>query len=433
LEKPNTSIFAFGIAMNIQAQKQRGFGLIETLFAIILIMAITMSVFSQQLSEARDDSVKATGKGLTSVAYSLNDVLGEFYGKWISATPGSPLTFTLSDGTTEISIADSSRPTIAELLPTGYFPQNFTGTAGNGGKYVFSIKKVPAGCVSPSCNLEALVCIDRPILKDGGVGVDSPRLGLAVTAIGQDGGAATIDSPAQISGKNGSWSAANDVVSPSNRAGILCMRAGYASSAWSAFFRIDGTRWMRADANMGGNSIVNAKQLVTILKPLDSACTDPGAIAAGRDTKNSEVSMVCRNGKWSANTGVTGIAGEPCTPEGSDATVISTGEKLFCKHGIYVRMQSLLGTQIVQKVNVIDGQRVPKPACDAGGLPDYTLVMNKATVDVTKIPPYQSSYVSTQDAGSDWLVIIRVRNDSSGELSGNTYAMSALMVLECKY
>lgn len=414
---------------------QKGFGLIETSFALLLILAVAMQVFSQQLEDARDLTAINQGKGVVVVTNGLNASLGEFYGNWVASAPGSPMQITLSDGVTVVTIADPSKPTIAELKQLGYLPPNFSNVASNGGNYVVSVSKVPAACVAPACNLEALVCLDKPIRKMGNAGaIDTPRLGLAVKNMGPDAGGSVQENPNVISGLSGAWTVPNNLVAPANQTGILCMRAGYGSSAWAAFFRVDGSRWMRADANMGGNSVVNAKQLVTLLKTVNDICIDPGAISGGRDASGSEVTMVCRAGRWKVQTGVNGRPGDPCTPEGGIATSLTTDEQLVCKNGLYVKLVNLIAKNIeVGRLNVVDGQSVTKPSCDVGGLPDYSLTMNKLSVDVTVAPPHQSQYITTTDNGSSWNVLLRLRDDTGNEVSGNSYNLSAVMKLECKY
>lgn len=136
----------------------------------------------------------------------MNASLGEFYGNWVASTPGSPMQITLSDGVTVVTIADSSKPTIAELKQLGYLPPNFSSLTTNGGNYVVSVSKVPAACVAPSCNLEALICIDKPIRMMGNTGViDTPRLGLAVKNMGPDAGGSVQENPSVISGLGGAW------------------------------------------------------------------------------------------------------------------------------------------------------------------------------------------------------------------------------------
>jgi len=416
-------------------RKQKGFGLVETAFALLLILAVAMQVFSQQLEDARNLTAINQGKGVVTVANGVNASLGEFYGNWVASAPGSPMQITLSDGVTVVTIADPSKPTIAELKQLGYLPPNFSSLTTNGGNYVVSVSKVPAACVAPSCNLEALVCIDQPIRKMGNAGaIDTPRLGLAVKNMGPDAGGSVQESPSVISGLGGAWTVPNNLVSPSNQTGILCMRAGYGSSAWAAFFRVDGSRWMKADANMGGNSVVNAKQLVTLLKTVNEVCIDPGAISGGRDASGSEVTMVCRSGRWKVQSGVNGRPGDPCTPEGGIATSLTTDEQLVCKNGRYVRLVNLIAKNIeVGRLNVVDGQSVIKPSCDVGGVPDYSFNMNKLSVDVTVAPPHQSQYLTTTDNGSSWSVLLRLRDDTGNEVSGNGYNLSAVMKLECKY
>lgn len=122
------------------------------------------------------------------------------------------------------------------------------------------------------------------------------------------------------------------------------------------------------------------------------------------------------------------------TPEGGIATSLITDEQLVCKNGRYVKLVNLIAKNIeVGRLNVVDGQSVTKPICDVGGLPDYSLIMNKLSVDVTVLPPFQSQYLTTVDNGGSWNVVLKLRSDTGSEVSGNSYSLSAVMKLECKY
>ena len=423
------------LQLSDNAKKDKGFALLETLLALALLMAVSLQLFSQQLEDGLDLTAVNQGKAMATAASSLNSTLGQYYGAWLNATPGTPMTVTLADGVTTATVADPSHPTILELSKLGFFPSNFSSTAYNNANYVVSITKVPAGCVTPNCNLDAYICLDKPILTSGDVGkLDGARLGLAVKTVGPDAGGSSLLNPMTISGLGGKWSIPNTIVSPPNQAGIMCVRAGFGSSAWAAFFRVDGTRWMTADANMGGNSVVNAKQLVTILKNEDDVCTDPGAISGGKDASGSEVSMICRAGKWKTQNGITANPGDACSPDGIRATSIAGGIELVCKNGKYVQLISLISKNVeVSRLLVADGQTVTKPACDVGGVPDYTAIINKLSVDVALNPPMQSQYITTVDNGNSWSVVLRLRANDGSEVSGNSYNLSAVMHLECKY
>lgn len=413
---------------------QSGFTIVELSVVLIISLIVSYLYFVAEVEKNRDGDAINLGQNMLTAANSVNSTLGEYYGNFVGATAGVQLQITPSNGLPLVTIADPSKPTVTELKQLGFFPSNFSTKATNGGNIVVQVNKVPAGCTAPSCNIEAVVCIDKPIVKANNPAiVDAARLGLAIKAIGSDGGGSTIENPNQIAGLGGSWSVPNNVVAPNNRAGVLCARAGYGSSAFAAFFRIDGTHSMRADANIGGNSLINTKQLVTSLKAVDDACTDPGAISGGI-VNGIEIAMVCRANKWKPQGGNYANAGDTCSPDGITATSLTTNEQLICKNGRYIKLVNVIAKNIeVSRLNVTDGQTVTKPTCDVGGTPDYTLVLNRTAVDVTVAPPYQSQYITTTDNGASWGIVLRLRSDTGSETSGNNYSLSALMKLECKY
>jgi hypothetical protein len=283
------------------------------------------------------------------------------------------------------------------------------------------------GCVGSDCNIEGLAYSTAPALVGGKL--DQARAGIALRAIGIDGAITTLQSPAVLQGFRGGWS----TPSPLNVAGIMAVRAGYGASAWSPFFRIDGTKQMAADANMGGHAVVNASELFTNLKAVGDACTDVGAIASG--TVNGKgAAFVCRDSTWQLAGGKTASLGDPCSPEGSLATAISTDETLVCKNGHYIKLLNMLARNVeVGRALVKDGDSVVKPVCANGGMPDYTFNLNNFSVDVTTAPPKQAVYITTANAGTAWTVVLRLRADDGTETTGNTYALSAIMHLECQY
>jgi len=406
------------------------------LLSLVLSLSILSFVYISEMKRERDKQIdrsfELTGQGIARVGNALNNALSRDFDSFINAdpTPGAPLTIKFKSGAVDktVTLGHWDTPTVAELaqLEVG-LPPNFSGSAPGGGAFRIIVSKSPVGCVGSNCNIEGLAYVTVPALVGGKI--DQARAGIALRAIGVDGATTTVALPGVLQGYRGGWS----TPSPVNAAGILAMRAGYGASAWSPFFRIDGTKQMAADANIGGHALVNASELFTTLKAVGDPCTDVGAVAGG--TVNGKgAAFVCRDSTWQLAGGKTANLGDPCSPEGSLATAISTDETLVCKNGQYIKLINMLARNIeVSRTLVKDGDVVTKPTCAAGGTPDYTFNLNNFSVDVTTAPPKQAVYITTANAGAAWNVILRLRADNGTETTGNTYSLTAIMHLECKY
>lgn len=419
-------------SMTFARQEQGGFALISVMLALALFTSIVSLELYRQQQARLDASADIVGKSLVQVQRAANTLLSDYRDKFVAASAGQSVTIQVGTGQSarNVTIANWNAPTVTELiqlsvgLPPGF--QNLTNT---GGSYMLSVQKVPSGCIPTNCNLEGLVWITSPIRDMGSV--DFVRAGLALKAIGADGAVSTQEAPATLAGYQGRWSTPNPVTPASG--GILAARIGYASSEWSPYVRLDGSKYMTGDLNMGGNSVVNALQFLTVLKTAGSACTDLGGLGSGV-VNGKGVAMVCRDGTWQQSGGKFANPGDPCTPDGTIAASLINDEELVCKNGRYVRLVNLIARNIeVGRINVTDGLVVGKPACDVGGVPDYSFNLNRIAIDVTVLPPKQSQYVTTIDNGTTWTVLLKLRDDAAGESSGNQYNLSAVMHLECKY
>lgn len=418
-------------------RRQRGFALIQVALALALFSAAVTYEMYRQYQLRLDRESEVVGQGIGKLRNVLEFALVRDADKYMSAADGSGVNITINKGTPSesiVGIANWNSPSIAEIanLNVGLAP-GFNAKAPNGGNYRISFTKSPAGCAPANCNLEGLVWVDKAIMGEGNAS-DSARAGIALRAIGIDGARSTVTTPGTFTGWRGGWSVPN----PTGVPGIIAGRFGYGSSSWAAFFRLDGSRALSGDADFGGNSLKNAKQLLTVAKTVGDACSDLGALAGGV-VAGKGTAMVCKDNTWQPAGGKTAIAGSGCAPEGTIATSQSSDESLVCKKGNdgvlrYVRLVNLIAKNVeVSRLNVVDGQVVIKPICDAGGVPDYSFNMNRTTVDVSVSPPKQAQYVTTVDNGASWSVVLRLRADNGAEASGNAYSLSALMHLECKY
>jgi hypothetical protein len=128
--------------------------------------------------------------------------------------------------------------------------------------------------------------------------------------------------------------------------------------------------------------------------------------------------------------------GDSCVTRGAVATS-TTGQQMICRGSplVYVPTVNALPSYATKglKATVKDGDVIPKPTCDVGGVPAYSYEMNQTAVDVAVIPPLQAQYVSVDDLGASWRVKLRLKDRNTTEVSGNTYNITAVMHIECYY
>lgn len=426
----------------MKIRRQRGFTLIETVLSLLLLSIIALYGFKTQVEDLKDLTAINTAKQLEGMTSVTREMIVRYYKEFLTMEAGKPLVIVnaaLKPNPTDMTIFDPSMPTGSEIWSV---MTKVSGSANNarskpiwgaGTGYLVSIKKLPDDACKADCDFAISVCTERPFMADSaGRHVDWARAGKAVSQIGDSAGVVSMTRALVLKMYGG-----NTIAVPHGslaKEGQICNVTSYNGSTWGPYFRIDGTKEMKADANIGGFNLVNVDTLSTKSHVIDSACTTPGAISFGLDVAGSEVTLICRQGKWKNQKGNTANPGDSCTVDGTTAESIATGENLVCKNNRYVKFVNLIARNIeVARLAVVDGQTVTKPTCDIGGVPDYTAIVNRVAIDVTQIPPYQSQYFTTTDNGGSWTVSLKLRSDTGTEASGNDYSLAAIMHLECKY
>lgn len=426
-------------------RSQGGWFLVELALVMVLLAIAASADVVRKADEQAAIRAKAIASGLEVARNAGNDYLASYYGD-INKFGSTGATFSSSTG--PIAVSNPLRPSIAELRQLGQLPAGYTGRSLiPGGDYQFFITPNPSGCVVPStpgtmCNLEGMVCINAPLRNRNKI--DYIRLGTAMKRLGADGGYSSAGTPGTISGLGAKWTAPNPV--SGTPAGLLCSRFGYSSSTFAQYLRKDGTVAMTGNLNVGNNSVnnvadvnatgtVKANQFATDLKTVGSACSTLGALASG-----AGVAMVCDGTKWNVDDGLRVTAGTACSQDGSTATSVANGETLVCKMGQggllrYVRLVSLISKKIlISTVVVQDGTVVTMPTCDVGGVPDFSFDATQVTLDLTTAPPKQTMYwTATNSSSTTWSVKIRLKDNTGGEISGNTVGLTNIMNLECRY
>lgn len=192
--------------------------------------------------------------------------------------------------------------------------------------------------------------------------------------------------------------------------------------------------------NTSGDGLVICNNLVwEIVGNVVTGITAGGACAVNNafGTNATGLAFVCNGAFWTSLSNYANLR-DVCAPTGRTATSSATNEQLVCRNGQYIKLASLLAknVQVGSHLVVQDGTIVPKPACDLGGTANYTLTMTQSAVDVSTAPPYQMTYVTAQNNGASWTILMRLKRsaaDGGGEASANAYGLTAVMTLECTY
>lgn len=459
--------------------KASGYFLIELGLALV-ISTILLAAQVAKMNDAVEESLASgTGQYLVALQAGLNlyQITNE-----AALSNASPVV---------TGFANPLKPTTAELITNHYLPTGFGSVSPLGLSFVHEFKQIGT-CPGTTCLITGLSYSTAGYKDVGGI-VRNDVLSVAVAKIGADGSQSFAGSGGTMTGYAGAYShPASDFGTVE---GTLAIRIGDNSGInglLNQFYKLDGSRPLAGQMNANNNNIVNIKDLSsTGTATLNDAVVNgtllltgtatPGTACVASETskikKNTSGDglVICNAGLWQrvgdAVNGITpggvcsvnnllgtdaqGVAyicngsfwtslsnfanpGDSCSPSGKVATSSSTNEQLICKNGAYMKLNSLLtkNVQVGPHFSVIDGTVVTKPVCDTGGAPNYSLVLTQSAVDVSTAPPYQSTYVSAQNNGPSWTVLLKLKKsaiDGGGEVSASAYGLSAVMTLECTY
>lgn len=258
--------------MNFRSKSQRGFTLLEVLLAI----GVSLSIGAVALTELRRDNeskqAKAVGQQSAMVGRALNTYLALQYTHIVnldnspgvgSADDPGPRFCTANVTTVNGNPASICTITTDTLVRSGLLPTSFSGRNAYGAEYDIYIRIVGT---SPNWIVEGLAVTDQPYTTGGGNRYD--LLGQAMQEAGADAGM-TRTLANTMEGLNGTWrdntwpSVTHDGVTyPGvNQLGLLGYRAGYGSSGYAAYLRLDGTTPMTGSLDMSSHDIENVGTL----------------------------------------------------------------------------------------------------------------------------------------------------------------------------
>jgi len=422
---------------------QRGF-LLESLGLLLLVLSmIALNQMNRQFEQDLDAEAIRRGKALAIISSAAHNYLVNYASQLVNMADLN-LQLDLATGAgVPVRVARGGYPTLLELNALGLTPPNLSSTAPGGGKYVIQIEKSPHDCVAPNCNLEGLVTVNRPYLMNGKV--DYARLGMAAAAVGPDGAFSTRRSPEQLTGYGGMWKVDNPVIPALGQlSGILAARFGYASTELAVFYKRDGSTPLTGDMDAARHAIkgvstfnadgkITGKNFITPLYRPGDPCevADENAFASSAGAVGAV--LVCQLGQWRYARSNPVVQGAACAPDGSTGTA-ANGETLICKSAVYVRLNNLIARNVqVERQVVIDGSVVPIPLCETGGVPENSILIDHAALDVTEVDPRQALDAIAVRAGDTWQVSLKLIDTHGTRYSGNGYGLRAVMNLECRY
>lgn len=410
---------------------QRGFAMLDLSMALIVMASLSAVNLSAKALADKLQFAEMQGNSLSELSSTGATYTQEFFTELQSGLNIHKNDANLTSGHEQ---GQTLSPTVSDFVNMGYLHKGYSSEAsyvqsGTPGKYLFHIDRTGQNCLTDpaTCTLDGYVYIDKPVTGPGGVDMDGPALHAMLNKLGNKGCVSLLDNPSIMVGLDGDCGIANPV--PGNPPGVALVRFGFGSSGFSMFVRNHDIRDIELLGNFEVAKTASADMFTTPAKTLGAPCPTNNALASG-----TGMWLVCVSNTWQSVGGPIADFGASCNPDGKVATSKTTGEQLICKNGVYIKSTSLISKMVIMsRQSVIDGQIVQKPVCDLGGTPNRSFLMTQTTVDLTVTPPKQAMYVTTSDIGNAWEVIIRLKDDTGAEASGNDYAISQVLNLECLY
>ena len=323
--KPNKQIVFRRKSPRLQA----GFAL-ETMALALLIAALAATLAFRASNQADMATLAVTqADGLKNVANAAETLVMEHYDSYQAGLPVTRNGVTLNFGTTA---GESMTPTLANLraMALGLTPGADFGNYKtlSDATYITQIQRVPAGCeASPAgqtCNIQGMVCMDRPVQEYGAPAGETDDFGIGVMMgrIGGDAGTSIVGAAGNIIGSGGAWTRANPFAG--TPVGLICQRFGFGSAAFGRFLRV---RDSRNPDFQGALTVNNSINTTTGTIGAGTGNPGPGECRLGEIMNSGQFisrSVLCIRRAWvDGANGEIGVADAAGTPR---AQLRDTGE-----------------------------------------------------------------------------------------------------------
>ena len=248
-------------------RKQAGEMLIGLAIAVALIGMGLAYLGVRQVGEWRASRGQLLGGALADLGKGVQSYVVQHHDQLVLAVLNQTVIPPLN------GVANPLSPTPAEIASVVGLPSLGTKPPLAGASYqiVISGDDPTQGnrqCVASSpgtCNINALTYVDKPLrlpYPSASDDVDYVAVASAVQQIGPDGGAAMPPDFSKLTFRTAANSNSIPIANPmTNVAGIVAVRGGYNRSDLNVFLRLDGSKQMLGNLDMGAKSIVNAKDI----------------------------------------------------------------------------------------------------------------------------------------------------------------------------
>lgn len=247
---------------------QRGFGLVEMVCVLAVMMMVALWKAGQDVEAANDQQAYAAGIWLGVVRDGVEQVLGAHY------TP-------LSEGRSPVSksgkalFADALAPTLQELVATGHLPNDFPTLSPLGFTAHIALRAAPV-CPAAGCRLDAVVQSSQPVVMRDVPVEDTMRIAQIMSGLAGKGAWVSRRVPARFVGLNvnlpNPFGATHHTASP----GTVGAWAGLDRNSALQYLRVGDTR----DPDFRGG--------VSIAGHLSASGFDTSGVIAARSLSASE-------------------------------------------------------------------------------------------------------------------------------------------------
>lgn len=253
--------------------RQRGNMLILLLLTLILTAMGAAGYVNGKQIELRTQAGQVEATVLDQLRDAANNLISE---NLLTILEGKPID---KNGLSVAMDAGIWRPTVVQLRDMGYLPEGWNATTSslNGGDYMISFQRTPAGCVMEGCQVVGAVVLMKPINDEATGHSDGVVIGPILNKLGADAGVSLSlpeGNPQKtgrefLTGYSSTWSMPNPVLG--HPQGVVGVQIGTTASEYRTFVRIGdyrdpqliGNFSARGDLDIGGKSTFRGDMTVT--------------------------------------------------------------------------------------------------------------------------------------------------------------------------